>query len=674
MSRPNDNLDTWKVLIVDDEEEIHRLTHIILDDFTFEKKKLTFLSAFSGTEAIEMIRDNPDIALILLDVVMETDDAGLNVVRYIREELKNIFVQIVLRTGQAGQAPQQEVISEYEINDYNSKVELTSVKMITTVTSSLRAYRLSQSLKQTNRTLQNELAERKKAEEKIHRLTQFQENIIDNAEIWLHVTDENNDIVVWNQAAERISGYSRGEVIGSKGVWEKLLGHKRYFPEVEKRLYAFTQNEEELVNVELSIICEDGDAKIIVWNSRKLNDHHGNTTGMIYIGLDVTDQKTLENQFRQAQKMEAVGRMAGGLAHDFNNLLTVIRGYCELSLIKLNKNDHLYSKIRQIDRAAERAENLTRQLLAFSRHQVLAPKLLNLSHLVGEMEEMIGRLTSTEVELVTRLEDNLGSIEADPGQVEQIIMNLIVNAMDAMEKGGILCIETSNIFLEEDILPKQNDIIKGYYVLLSVSDTGTGMDEKILEHVFEPFFTTKEKGKGTGLGLSTVYGIVKQSNGHILVRSEPGKGTRFEIYFPQVESNVFEDESLIDSESYQKGSETILVVEDQPEVMALTAETLDLYGYQIIEASNVKRAMRVLKQMSGSIDLVLTDIVMPDIDGIQFSEQIKVLYPDLKIFFMSGYSDEVADHRELFEPGKNYIQKPFTAKDLLRGIRFMLDN
>ncbi|MBU0991665.1 MAG: response regulator [Proteobacteria bacterium] len=666
--------DTWKILVVDDEREVHRLTSIVLDEFVFEGKGLTLISAYSGAEAKELVGRYPDIALILLDVVMETDDAGLDVVRYIRGELQNHIVQIVLRTGQAGQAPQQEVISEYEINDYNSKVELTAARMITTVTSSLRAYRLSWSLVQLNDKLQDELKERKRAEAEIHRLTQFQESVIDSADIWLHVTNEAGQIVIWNKAAETISGYNKEEVMGGGKIWSHLFNHHSHFPEISTCMPAFVCNENELFNMEIPVSSKNGDLRTIIWNSRRIHDHAGNSMGMIFLARDVTEQKMLERQFRQAQKMEAVGRMAGGVAHDFNNLLTVIRGYCELSMIRLNEHSNLYNKIKQIDRAAERAEKLTRQLLAFSRNQVVTPKLIHLNNLIGDMEEMVSRLISTDVELITRLGEDVGYILADPGQIEQIIMNLVVNSRDAMKDGGILCIETSRIYLKDDFILQQNDFKEGQYICLAISDTGTGMDEKTLERIFEPFYTTKEKGKGTGLGLSTVYGIVKQAKGQIRVSSESLNGTRFELFFPNIE--IIEDENCTPPEKteYFKGTETILVVEDQPDVMALTSETLKIHGYQIIQATSAKEAMSCIERMGTKIHLVLTDVVMPGMNGIALAKELSTRNHSVKIIFMSGYADDIDDKKMVLEPGKNYIQKPFSAKNLLKFVRDTLDN
>ena len=520
---------------MDDEREVHRLTSIVLDEFVFEGKGLTCLSAYSGEEAKDLIRDHPDTALILLDVVMETDHAGLDVVRYVRETLGNHIVQIVLRTGQAGQAPQQEVIAEYEINDYNSKVELTAARMITTVTSSLRAYRLSRSLVALNDKLHEELLERERTRTEIHRLTQFQESVIENAHIWLHVINDDRKTVIWNKAAECISGYSKAEVLADDRIWARLF-ESRSGQVLSEPIRQFIAHNSELFDEEIPIACKKGETKNIVWNSWKLFDPAGKTMGMMVLGRDVTEQKKLERQFRQAEKMEAVGRMAGSLAHDFNNLLTVIRGYCELSMLRLNEHDRLYNKINHIDRAAERAEKLIRRLLLFSRNHTVAPKAMSLNLLINDMAEMIRRLVSEDVALRIRLNDSVGHIHADPGQLEQVIINLVLNARDAMQTDGELRIETDCVPLKDTFFSEQAGVEDGWYVTLAISDTGHGMDDDVMEHIFEPFYTTKEKGKGTGLGLSTVYGIVTQSGGQIRAQSDVGRGTRFELYFPMIDA------------------------------------------------------------------------------------------------------------------------------------------
>ncbi len=665
--------DAWKVLIVDDEEEVHRLTRMALDDFSFEGRELTILSALSAQEAEEMIEKHPDVALILLDVIMETDDAGLKLVRDIRERYKNNIVQIVLRTGQPGLTPQKEAISEYEINGYTSKVELTAEKMFSTVTASLRAYWLSYSLNRLNLKLQKELVERRRAEAAVRRLTQFQETVIDNANIWLDVSDARGRMIIWNKAAEFISGYSRKEVLGKDEISARL------YPDLEKRkviqqhIEEIIQSDQHTDDYETTIRTKNGQSRTISWAFREMRNSHNKPYGRISLGRDVTEQRQLETQLRQAQKMEAVGRMAGGLAHDFNNLLTVIRGYCDITLARLSPKDLVYSKVKQIEKAAGRAEALTRQLLSFSRHQVTTLRPVNLNALIRDMTKMLARLLGSDIDLRVRLDEGLGNIKADYGQIEQVIMNLIVNARDAMPIGGKLTLETQNLDLSDSNLSQRIGIQAGDYILLSVADTGCGMEQDVLEHIFEPFFTTKEKGKGTGLGLSTVYGIVNQSKGYISVKSAKGKGTSFELYFPRIGEKPPISENRQEIPDRLSGTETILVVEDQPDVLKLTSETLHMYGYNVLEAPNAGSALLICEEYREKIDLILADVIMPRMNGVQLVKRIWKMLPALKVLFMSGYTYNIIEQQGLVEPGQNFIQKPFTAVNLLRLVRKTLD-
>ncbi|MFZ5572083.1 MAG: response regulator [Thermodesulfobacteriota bacterium] len=663
---------TWKVLIVDDEEEVHRLTRMALDDFSFEGRNLTILSALSAQDAETILRNNPDISLILLDVIMETDDAGLKLVRDIREKMKNNIVQIVLRTGQPGLTPQKEAVSEYEINGYTSKIELTAEKMFSTVTASLRAYWLSYSLQRLNLKLREELLERKRAEEAVRRLTQFQEAVIDNASIWLDVKDTMDRVIIWNKAAEQISGYSRQEVLGQDQVFQWLYPEPEKRESVRSHIETLLQSENPTDDYETTIQRKDGQPRTVSWAFREIKHTSDRSVVRISLGRDVTEHRQLESQLRQSQKMEAVGRMAGGLAHDFNNLLTVIRGYCDIAISRLNPKDQVYGKIKQIEKAASRAEALTRQLLAFSRHQVMTLRPVNLNTLIRDMIKMLARLLGSDIDLRISLDEHLGNIKADYGQIEQVIMNLVVNARDAMPDGGTLILETRNLNTPPQPVP-QNESWTGDTILLSIGDTGCGMDVDTLEHIFEPFFTTKEKGKGTGLGLSTVYGIVNQSKGRIEVNSEKDKGTRFDIYFPGISGKIPHRESREEIPDQLHGTETILIVEDQPDVLKLTSETLHMYGYKVLEAPNAGIALLICEEYREKIDLLLADVVMPQMNGVQLVKRLWKMLPSLKVLFMSGYTYNIIEQQGLLEPGQNFIQKPFTAQDLLQFVRRALD-
>jgi PAS domain S-box-containing protein len=390
--------------------------------------------------------------------------------------------------------------------------------------------------------------------------------------------------------------------------------------------------------------------------------------------IDVTERKSLEEQLRQSQKIEAVGRLAGGIAHDFNNLLTIISGYSELLLGAEAMEEDQRNKLEEIKKAGERAALLTRQLLAFSRKQVLAPRVLNLNTVMENLRKMIERLIGEDIEFVTIPYASLGRVKADPGQVEQIIMNLVVNARDAMPHGGKLTIETANVEFDDEYALSHVPSVPGHYVMIAVGDTGTGMDPDIQKHIFEPFFTTKEIGKGTGLGLATAYGIVKQSGGFIWVYSEVGVGTVFKIYFPRVmEQN--ELPAIIQHEPEQlKGTETILVAEDEVALRTLICETLGRFGYKVLLAADGEEAVRFSEQFSEPIHLLIADVVMPRMSGRELAEHVTAARPKIEVLYISGYTDDAIIHHGAIGPNMAFLQKPFTPAALARKVRQILEH
>ena len=385
------------------------------------------------------------------------------------------------------------------------------------------------------------------------------------------------------------------------------------------------------------------------------------------------ERAALEEQLRQSQKMEAIGRLAGGVAHDFNNLLTIVSGYSELLLERLDQEDPMRPHIEEIKKAGDRAASLTRQLLAFSRKQVMAPQVVDLNRVVAGMNRMLQRLIGEDVELVAICCDDLWRVKADPGQIEQVIMNLAVNARDAMPKGGRLTIETANVELDETYSQRHLAIAPGPYVMLAVSDTGDGMDTATQARVFEPFFTTKEQGKGTGLGLATVYGIVKQSGGYIWLYSEPGEGATFKIYLPRAEGKVPEARKTEERVQPTMGSETILVVEDDEAVRGFVRGVLQSRGHTLLEAGNSNEALSLLRTHQQPIQLLLTDVVMPQMSGRELAQQLLALQPKMKVLFMSGYTDNAVVQHGALEPGTNFLQKPFSPERLMRKVREILD-
>ena len=657
----------WKIIIADDEKEVHSITRMVLRDFTFDGLGVDFLSSYTGEETRALIRDNPDTAVILLDVVMENDDAGLDVVRYIRNDLKNNIIQIILRTGQAGQAPEQDVVERYEINDYKTKYEFTAQKLNTTITSSLRAFRLNNSINRLNAKLNEELRERKIAEEKILRLSRFQESVIDNAEIWMNVTDVNGAILLWNRAAERISGYSKERVLGNNSVWRLLYPDKDQYDHIMEYGRQAFRNSDNVKSFESSINCDDGRTRVILLEITVLKDENGKSAAIITLAQDITEKKQLESKLLHAQKMEAVGRLAGGVAHDFNNILTVISGYSELSLLRVTKGEPLYENLSQIRLAAKRAESLTRQLLTFSRQQITNPVPIDLKVLLLEMDKMLIRVIGEDVSLETVFDPDLYKIKADPGSIEQVIMNMAVNARDAMPGGGKITISMTNG--KDNVTQAKQD---QPHVVIRISDNGAGMDDMVKERIFEPFFTTKDVGKGTGLGLSTVYGIITQIGGTIDVWSEVGKGTVFTIYLPGLKPEMEEEIQDHHRNAVVRGTETILIIEDQPDVLKLTAEMLRINGYTVYEAANNDEAQDVVRAHGNEIRLIVADVIMPQKSGKEIVDGLKPVLPWARILFMSGYSDNIIEQKGISNRDFHMIRKPFTIEELNRKVRGIL--
>jgi len=426
----------------------------------------------------------------------------------------------------------------------------------------------------------------------------------------------------------------------------------------------------EVASFENRYVTKDGSYRSLLWNATPLPE-----TQLVYAAAhDITEHKRLLGQLLQAQKMEAVGKLAGGIAHDFNNLLTIINGYSQLVLERLGSDDPQREQIDEIKKAGDRAAALTRQLLAFSRQQVLEPQVLDLNAVVANLEKMLRRLIGEDIELEAVLGPELGRVKGDPGQIEQIIMNLAVNSRDAMPKGGKLTIETANVDLDGHYARSHLAVTPGPYVMLAVSDAGIGMDADTLARIFEPFFTTKEMGKGTGLGLATVYGIVKQSGGNIWVYSEPNRGTTLKIYLPRVEETLQPAEREKPRADLPKAAETVLVIEDEPAVRSLVRGVLQSRGYTVLQAGRGEEALAVSEQHQGPIHLLLTDVIMPGMSGRELAKRLGSKRPEMKVVYMSGYTDDAIVRHGLLEQGTAFIQKPFTPSSLARKVREVLES
>jgi two-component system, cell cycle sensor histidine kinase and response regulator CckA len=424
--------------------------------------------------------------------------------------------------------------------------------------------------------------------------------------------------------------------------------------------------------VEFRALWPDGSTRWNAGQARMVRHSDGTPLRLLGIGTDISERKSLEAQFRQAQKMEAVGLLAGGVAHDFNNLLTAILGYSTFVIDSFGPQDRRRADMEEVLKAGQRAAVLTRQLLAFSRKQVLQPTSVDLNTLVLGIRQMLGRLIGEHVDLVPILAPDLGTVRADPGQLEQVLMNLVLNARDAMPSGGRLAVETANVELDQSFM-QDVTIHPGSYVLLAVSDNGVGMNEATKQRLFEPFFTTKEQGKGTGLGLATVYGIVKQTGGYIWVYSEPGKGATFKIYLPRATGDPKVAHNVAVDEELPAGTETVLVVEDEEAVRLLTRRILERAGYRVFDASNAGQAEALFERQATLFDLLVTDVIMPGASGPRLFERLAQLRPDLKVLYVSGYTGDTIEHQGELAHGVEFLRKPFTADALTRRVRDVLD-
>jgi PAS domain S-box-containing protein len=521
-----------------------------------------------------------------------------------------------------------------------------------------------------------DITERKKAEEDVRKNRLMFQDLFDRAPVGYFETDQKGLITRVNRTELELLGYSAEEMLG-RPIWDFITERENVRQHFFGKIFGKIRPDS---SYEHCYLKKDGTFLPVSAKDKLLSDEKGKITGMRVTIQDITERKQaeqemslLQEQLRQSQKMEAIGRLAGGIAHDFNNLLTIIKGYSQLLLMEKEADGVSRESLNEIQVAADGAANLTRQLLAFSRRQVLDLRVFDLNTILREINKMLCRLIGEDIELVMRLSEDPGRVKTDLGWMEQVIMNLAVNARDAMPSGGKLTIETANVELDNEYARWHVSVEPGLYVMLSVSDTGVGMTREVREQIFEPFFTTKEKGKGTGLGLSTVYGIVKQSGGNVWVYSEPGEGTVFKIYFPQIDEPV---EILVKKKELKEvpeGNETVLVVEDAESVRKLVVQILRKQGYHVLEATQGQEALLVCDRHRGPIHLVVTDVVMPGMAGPELVGRLRQVRQEIKVIYMSGYTDEPMVRHGVLEGEMDFIQKPFSMESLAHKVRVVLD-
>ncbi len=514
-----------------------------------------------------------------------------------------------------------------------------------------------------------DVTERKRTEDVLKRERDFTAAVLNTVGSMVLVLDREGTIVRFNRTCEEVSGYAFDEVRG-RHVWDFLIPPEQV--EAVRNVFRNLTSGMFPSKYENYWIAKDGRRKLIAWSNTALLGEDGSVEYVIPTGIDITEHRRLEDQLRQSQKMESIGTLAGGISHDFNNILTAIIGYANILHMKMKSDDPLVHNVEQILASANRAATLTQGLLAYSRKQVLNPQPMNLNEVIRKVERLLVRLIGEDVELKMMLADKEVTILADACQIEQVMMNLATNARDAMPDGGYLFIETETVELDA-AATKAYDLGKpGAYAVISVTDSGTGMDEKTRERIFEPFFTTKEVGKGTGLGLATVYGIVKQHNGTIEVESDVGKGSTFRIYLPAHQAAA-QAMPPVELPPIKSGTETILVAEDDDVVRSLTASMLEQFGYTVIQAVNGEDAVTKFMTNRGKVQLLLLDVIMPKKSGREVYEKIRIFAPDIKVLFLSGYTADIMSQKGLLDKGLNFIVKPVQMSDLLRKVRTILD-
>ena len=653
------------------EKRIHELEELISEHETVEKSMALSNITFEGI----LIHDN--------GIAIDVTASFLKMFGYNKEEIiGNNVIKLLLP---------DEYHSIVKKRIRQNSVELYEVMAIKKDGTFFPIEIKSKDIKIGNKKIRisavRDISERKKAEQALHESEKKFAQAVQANPIPTFIIDRDHVLTHWNNACEKLTGFSTVEMLGTKkhrvainekegDVLADLIVDRKTDPEIKKHY------EEKIYSSAFAEGAYNGEAfcpklkengKWLLFTGAPLKDQEGNIIGAIEILQDITNQKQTEAQLRQAQKMESVGRLAGGVAHDYNNALTAIMGYTELAMMDSDPAGPLHADLSQVLKAGRRATDITRQLLAFARKQTIAPEVLDLNGNVESMLKMLRRLIGEDIDLVWMPGNGVGNVKMDPSQIDQILANLCVNARDAIKGVGRITIETENIVFDAAYCADHLGFVPGRFVLLAVSDNGCGMDKEILSNIFEPFFTTKDVDKGTGLGLSTVYGIVKQNNGFINVYSEPGKGTGIKIYLPRHDGKAVEIQEESTAKIPQGHGETILLVEDDLSILKLAQKILKGLKYNVLIADTPKGAIKQAQDHKSEIHLLVTDVIMPEMNGRELSEQLKSLCPNLKCMFMSGYTANAIAHHGVLDEGVHFIQKPFSQKDLATIVREVLD-
>jgi hypothetical protein len=641
-----------RILVVDDAiEHAQMVTEFLRITGAWPHAEIRIAETYD--DALAMLTTPPVYDLSVVDYMLGSRD-GLGLLRELKE--RGIDTAVIVLTGQGAENVAVEAMKSGAA-DYLSKSTLT-------IEGLERAVRHALALRAGERQRRQAEAALRASEERFRAL-------VENSSDALLLVDAEGRVAYISPSSSRHLGWGSDEMLG-QSIFDFLHPDDRDAMSV--KLAEVLRSPGKPVTQDIRLQHADGSWRAIESIAvNRLSDP--SVEAIVVNARDITDRRKLEEQLRHAQKMEAVGQLAGGIAHDFNNLLTAILGYCNLMRDDMPAEDPLRADLDEIHTAGERAASLTRQLLAFSRRQMLQPQVVDMNSVVQQLEKLLRRLISENVELVTALAPDLLSVRVDPASIEQILVNLTVNARDAMPHGGRLTIETANVDLDETFAVAHVPMKPARYVMLAVGDTGEGMDADTQARVFEPFFTTKEQGKGSGLGLATVYGMVKQSGGYIWVYSEPGHGTVFKVYFPPAEQRAKtsdQDNAGRRSGDAMHGWETVLLVEDEDAVRALAREVLRRHGYVVLEARHGVDALRMAERHPDDIHLMITDLVMPHMGGRNLVERLAAVRPKMKVLFMSGYTDHALMHRDL-TPGTAFLQKPFTPDAFVRKVRSVLD-